>query len=327
MTEHETRTIGKYTLLERIGAGAMGTVYRARDTEGREVAVKVLNEEPAASEEFIRRFLREIVTLAGLNHPNLVRYIDADTDGQSLFYAMEFVAGRSLGDLVAAGAVFREEQVVDIAGQLAAVLGYAEREKVVHRDVKPDNIIIEDATGSVKLLDLGLARETHTALKKVTRGIKAIGTADYMSPEQARGEDDIDIRADIYGMGATLYHLVAGAPPHEGRTEVEVMLKIVSEEVPPLHERAPGVSRNLACIIGKMLRLKRDRRYQRPADVQRDLTLLKERRFVPPEDAVRERRQVQRGRRRRTTVIITLLVWTIIVLLGLVALVLFWKWR
>jgi len=265
-----------YTILEKLGSGGMGTVYKASDFDGKLAAVKVLRPEMAENEEFIKRFLREIATLSELKHPNIAQYYNADTDGTLFYYAMEYVDGESLMDLVEQGHEFSEDETARIGMEVADVLGYAAKRGIIHRDIKPENIIIVSSTREVKLLDLGFARYTHSALKKVTRGVKAIGTVDYMSPEQAKGLDDIDIRSDIYGLGATMFLLATGSIPYPGEDDMTKMRRIVKEPPPAPGMLNPAVSKELDYIISKMMRHNRNTRYQEPEEVMRDLVLFME---------------------------------------------------
>lgn len=268
--------VGPWTIIEKLGSGGMGSVYKASSRRGKPIALKVLDPELAHDEEFVNRFLMEVATLSELKHPNIAQYFNADFEGDLFYYTMEYVDGRSLMDMLDHGHDFSEDEAAHIGIEVADVLDYAAKRNIIHRDIKPDNILIEHKTEEVKVLDLGLARYTHTALEKVTKGVRAIGTVDYMSPEQAMGLDDVDIRSDIYGLGATLFLLLTGSMPFEGDNDMNIMRRIVKEPPPRPGEINPRLSKEIDYIISKMMRHDRNRRYQKPREAMRDLIMFSE---------------------------------------------------
>ncbi|MHC4473309.1 MAG: serine/threonine-protein kinase, partial [Planctomycetota bacterium] len=212
------RRIGKYRLIEKIGEGGAGTVYRAeQEPLGRIVAVKVLSDRFVSSEKQVKHFLREARVAVTLNHENIVKGIDyGEADGYH-FFAMELVEGESLFDLLEREGVLEERRAFEIALQTSHALKHAALFHLVHRDVKPKNIVITDEE-VVKLCDLGLARPTLVRADDKSKAGPVLGTPAYVSPEQIRHEGQLDFRSDVYSLGATLYHMVTGRPPFLGAT-------------------------------------------------------------------------------------------------------------
>jgi serine/threonine protein kinase len=216
-TGAERVSIAGFELLEQVGRGGMGTVYRARQTKmGRDVALKLMKPRLAKDSRYLERFLREARASARLSHPNIVQGIDAGHDKGYYYFAMEFVDGTTLRRLMGREGKLPEQRCVEIGVQIARALDQAHRIGLVHRDVKPENILLERQTGTAKLADLGLVKSTERSDTSVTQTGVALGTPNYISPEQARGEEHIDIRSDLYSLGATLYHASTGTFPFEG---------------------------------------------------------------------------------------------------------------
>ncbi|MCC6464554.1 MAG: serine/threonine protein kinase, partial [Planctomycetes bacterium] len=222
-----------YKLTERLGQGAMGTVYKARQLRmERWVAIKILQPELAANPTIKQRFLLEARASARLNHPNVITGIDAGEVPGLCYFAMEYVEGKTLQPLVRERGAMDERQALDIVLQVAKALEHAEKNSLVHRDVKPDNIMVTRER-QVKLLDLGLAKMRAAEDAGATRGM-AVGTPNYISPEQAMGRQDIDTRSDIYSLGVTLFYALTSRVPFEGPPEV-VMYRHIHE--PPPHPK------------------------------------------------------------------------------------------
>ena len=262
----KTRRIDGFKLIGALGSGAMGAVFKARQVSmDRLVALKVLPPRLAKDEEFVQRFVREARAAAKLSHPNIVQGIDVGYADGYYYFAMELVDGVTLRDLVKSEGGLEEKQALDITLSIAKALEHAHKHGIVHRDVKPHNIIIS-SEGVAKLADLGLARSTlqdDSLVDSLTDDGQAVGTPHYMAPEQVRGERDVDIRADIYSLGATLYETVTGEKPFVGRTVAAVLAKQLTEAPPSPREHAPGLSDATCRLIRKMMAKDRD---QRPAD-------------------------------------------------------------
>ncbi|MDG3004242.1 serine/threonine-protein kinase [Paludisphaera mucosa] len=265
-----------YTIIEKLGKGSMGVVFKARQNSvNRTVAVKILLDTLAQNKEFIRRFEREAQIAAKLSHNNIVNAIDAGEAGGRYFFVMEYVEGPTIKDFLDKNKIFEEKDAVRIAMAVAEALKHANQRGLIHRDVKPENVILTK-DGSVKLADLGLARLTGDETWGLSEAGMAIGTPYYISPEQVRGQTDVDIRADIYSLGATLYHMVTGKVPYGGDTPAEVMRKHVDprvELVPPDHLNS-NISSGLGMVIETMLSKNRENRYSTPDDLILDFKCL-----------------------------------------------------
>ncbi len=219
--------IAGYRLLEKLGEGAMGSVYKARQLSlDRDVAIKVLSPNLGDNEEYVQRFFTEARAVARLNHTNIISGIDVGESGGIKYLVMEYADGMTVASLLRRGGAMDEERVLWIGLQIARALDHAHRNGLIHRDVKPDNIIITN-DGVAKLCDLGLAR-----MESEGEESKRMGTAAYISPEQARGDSDITERADLYSLGATLFHMLTGREPYEGADASAVLAKHLTEPVP-----------------------------------------------------------------------------------------------
>ncbi|GAC1469819.1 MAG: hypothetical protein NVSMB9_14120 [Isosphaeraceae bacterium] len=265
-----------YEILEKIGKGAMGIVYKARQTSvDRLVAVKVLRDGATKDQEFIERFRREAKTAAKLSHNHVVNAIDAGEVAGQHYFVMEYVEGKTVEDSLKDKKVYDEPTALRITLAIAQALKHAHERGLVHRDIKPANIMLT-RDGNIKLADLGLARMTADKASLASEAGLAAGTPNYISPEQARGLADIDIRADIYSLGATLYHMVTGRPPYSGANPAEVMRKHVSKKVPlvPPDHINTALSSGLGEVVETMLSKERESRYRNPEDLVLDLECL-----------------------------------------------------
>jgi len=269
-------TIPGYENLSEIGKGAMGVVYKARQASvDRVVAVKVLRDEAAKDQEFIARFRREARIAAKLSHANIVTAIDAGESEGRHYFVMEFIEGVTVQDELDRGTVYDEKAALRIILAVALALRHAHERGLVHRDIKPANILLT-RDGQVKLADLGLARIAADPKEMAAEAGLAAGTPYYISPEQARGLPDVDTRADIYSLGATLYHMVTGRVPYTGKTPADVMRKHVSKKallVPPDHVNT-SLSSGLGELVETMMAKNREQRYRSPEDLIPDLECL-----------------------------------------------------
>ena len=266
--KHRGFFLGKYKVLDRIGLGGMGQVFLAEHvTMRRRAAIKILSPERVENHFSRERFLREARAAGQLDHPNLVRAFDVDTDNNIIFLVMEYVDGVTFHDLITRFGPITPARAGYFLWQAAQGLAYMHARGLVHRDIKPSNLLLE-RTGVVKILDLGLVRSEHET-DELTRGegVKILGTADYLSPEQAIDCSKVDVRADIYSLGATAYFLVTGQPPFGGD---KIAQKLIAHQVKPLrpvHEIRPDVPLALSEVISKMLAKKVGERYQTPEDL------------------------------------------------------------
>jgi len=259
--------VGGFEIIDRIGRGGMAAVYRARQVSmDRIVALKILSPSLARDEAFVERFLREARSVARLSHPNIVQGIDVGCAEGYHYFAMELVDGTTVLDLIrdAAGPL-SEALALQITAAVARALDHAYEQGIVHRDIKPSNIMVTQK-GVVKLADLGLARPVASVGPTNTGG-GALGTPHYMAPEQVRGEADIDTRADIYALGATLFHMVTGTPPYDGPTPIAVATKHVTEPTPSPGERNPRLSTATCRLIQRMMAKDRESRPPTPGDL------------------------------------------------------------
>ena len=261
--------IGRYQIIERIGRGAMGVVYRARDEAmNREVALKVLMADFEDEPDVRARFLREAEAAASLSHPNIITIFDVGEDSDRFFIVMELLRGATLKDFLKQDDGARMDRKLDLMLQIAAGLGAAHRASVFHRDLKPGNIFVR-TDGLVKILDFGVARLAGSSM---TASGFIVGTLDYMSPEQARGAD-VDARSDIFSLGGVFYYMVAGRKPFPANDLPTLFRQIQSEEPPPLDNT--DASAELAGLIMKALAKSPDARFQSCQEVSAQLELVK----------------------------------------------------
>jgi len=259
--------MGGYEVVAKIGEGGMGSVYRARQTSlGRTVALKVLSQSLVGDKTYLQRFFREARTAGNLNHPNIVQVFDFGKKGKHYFIAMEYVAGRTVDDVLGKDGRLDEAEALRILADAAAGLQYAHRHGVVHRDIKPANILLSK-DGRAKLADLGIAKHKESGDQSLTKSGVAIGTPWYMSPEQAQHGKHADPRSDIYSLGATLYHMVTGLPPYDGETPYQIIIKHVTEPLPDPREHNPGLSDAVCGLIRKMMAKNPDERFQSAKEV------------------------------------------------------------
>ena len=268
-----------YEILERVGSGAMGTVFRARQKRlNRIVALKVLKPMLARNTNFVERLKREARIVASLNHPDIVAGYDLGEEGGYHFFVMEFVEGKSLATLLKEWGAFPETQVLDVATRVASALDHAFKKGVIHRDVKPGNILI-DPDGRAKLTDMGLAKAPEDVT--ITQEGATVGTPQYISPEQARDPSKADVRSDLYSLGATMFHMCTGQPPFVGTTLANVIHAVIHSRAPTAAAINPAVTDGLGLVIKKLLAKDPGLRYQTPADLLSDLHRV--RRAEPPQ--------------------------------------------
>jgi eukaryotic-like serine/threonine-protein kinase len=268
----------RYELTHLIARGGMAQVYRARDRLlDRPVAIKVLFPELSVDRAFVERFRREAQAAANLSHPNIVPVFDWGEDGGTYFIVMEYVDGQPLSAVLRAAGTLPPARVADVGGHVAAALSYAHRHGVIHRDVKPGNVLITEDQ-QVKVTDFGIARAVNTE-ESLTQTGAVMGTATYFSPEQAEGVG-VDARSDIYSLGVVLYEMVAGRPPFLGDTPVAVASKHVRDHPPRLRELAPMVPPALEAVIMKAMAKSPADRYATADDLRADLVRFSEGRAV-----------------------------------------------
>ena len=285
--------IAGYEVLEKLGAGAAGTVYKARQVSmDRLVAIKVLPKDVAQDKRFTERFTREARAVAKLNHPHVVTGIDVGESNGVWYFVMEYVDGESAAALIRSEGKVPEKDALEIARQVSLALDHAYKNGIVHRDIKPANILMT-STGVAKLADLGVAKQGEG--EGGGGGGRVFGTPYYMSPEQARGDRDIDIRSDIYSLGGTLYHLLTGKPPFHGHPPAVVMAKQIAEDPEDPRKLNPRISRASAELVDFMMAKDRDDRPETPGDLEEEIKRVQKGR--PPSKARAAPRGKSRSRR------------------------------
>lgn len=275
----------RYELLKQLGGGGMAIVYMGRDTLlNRLVTVKMLRPEFTSDEDFIQRFRREAQAVASLSHPNIVSIYDVGLEDKVHYLVMEYVEGDNLKNQIRELGVVPVDRAVEIARQISEALQHAHENNIVHRDIKPQNILITRG-GRAKLTDFGIAREATTATLTQTDTI--VGSVHYLSPEQARG-DTADARSDIYSLGIVLYEMVTGVLPFRGETPIGVALKHIQESPAQPSSLNPSVSSGLERVINRAMNKNPMDRYQSAKDMAADLERLSGLRAVEPRQEVDE---------------------------------------
>jgi serine/threonine-protein kinase len=258
---------GRYRILRKLGAGGMANVYLAEDQElGRRVAIKILNDRHAGDEQFVERFRREAQNAAGLSHPNIVSIYDRGESDGTYYIAMEYVEGRTLKELIVRRGPSPIGVAIDYTRQVLAALRFAHRNGIVHRDIKPHNVIV-DSEGRVKVADFGIAR---AGASQLTEAGSIVGTAQYLSPEQARGAP-VDQTSDLYSAGIVLYELLTGDVPFTGDTPVEIAMKHLSQIPEPPSASRPDVPRDLDLVVLRALSKDPSERYRSAEEMDADL--------------------------------------------------------
>jgi len=258
---------GRYRVVRKLGSGGMADVYLAEDEElGRRVAIKILNDRHANDEQFVERFRREAKNAAGLSHPNIVSIYDRGEAEGTYYIAMEYLDGRSLKELVVARGPLPVADAITFTRQVLGALRFAHRKGVVHRDIKPHNVMA-DADGRLKVTDFGIAR---AGASQMTEAGSIIGTAQYLSPEQARGAA-VDQRSDLYSVGVVLYELLTGTVPFTGETPVEIAMRHLSDTPQPPSIKRPEIPPDLDMVVLRALAKNPDDRFQTAEEMDAEL--------------------------------------------------------
>src|SRR5215212_9503370 len=258
---------GRYVIRRRLGSGGMADVYLAEDQElGRRVALKMLNDRHASDEQFVERFRREAQSAAGLNHPNIVSIFDRGHAEGTYYIAMEFLDGRTLKELLVRNGPTPVPIAIDYARQILGALAFAHRNGIVHRDIKPHNVLV-GPDGRLKVTDFGIARSGASQMTEVG---SIIGTAQYLSPEQARGAA-VDDRSDLYSTGIVLYEMLTGQVPFNGTTALEIAMKHLSTIPEPPSKLRPEIPHDLDLVVLRALAKAAGDRYATAEELDADL--------------------------------------------------------
>ncbi|MDF1660947.1 MAG: serine/threonine-protein kinase, partial [Planctomycetota bacterium] len=259
-----------YVLIQRIGSGGMGTVYKSlQKSLNRTVAIKILNREAAGNDIQRRRFIQEAHLLAQLQHPNLIQCFDIGESNELVYLVMEFVEGRNAREVLNHEGSYEEENALTLLSQcLEGMIHYHEK-SIIHRDIKPENLLLSEE-GVMKITDLGLSKQLTNDLF-LTRVGKTVGTPYYISPELAKGQASIDIRSDLYSLGATFYHLMCGVPPFDGDSSAEILTKHVRETAKKPSSWNESLSKSVDHILLRMLEKAPKKRYQDPEEALADV--------------------------------------------------------
>ena len=296
---------GRYVVEAVVGTGGMAVVYRAYDKIKKQtVAIKVLRPEYEQDEEFVRRFSREAEAASKVSHENIVNMLDVGTDGELRYIVMEYVDGQTLKNMIREQGRIHPDQALRMTIRILAAVDHAHRNGIVHRDIKPQNILV-DRQGRVKVADFGIARlkASQTTHLDSEGGASALGSVHYFSPEQARGEL-ADEKSDLYSVGVVMYEMLTGQVPFDGETSVSVALKHVSEEPKSMRLYQGGISKALDEVVMRALCKDSAKRYQTAAEMAADLrkTITHPRGgFVkyPPDSEELERQREQRRKKRQ----------------------------
>src|SRR6266542_4143692 len=258
---------GRYRIVRKLGTGGMANVYLAEDEVlGRRVAIKILNDRHAGDDQFVARFRREAKNAASLSHPNIVSIYDRGEAEGTYYIAMEYLDGRSLKELIVARGPAPIQLAVDYARQILAAIRFAHRHGIVHRDIKPHNVLV-DGEGRLKVTDFGIAR---AGVSQMTEAGSIIGTAQYLSPEQAKGAP-VDQTSDLYSVGVVLYELLTGVVPFSGDTPVEIAMKHLSSVPEPPSAKRAEIPRDLDLVVLRALAKDPGDRYQSAEEMDADL--------------------------------------------------------
>jgi eukaryotic-like serine/threonine-protein kinase len=270
---------GRYRILRKLGSGGMANVYLAEDEElGRRVAIKILNERHANDESFVERFRREAKHAAGLSHPNIVSIYDRGEAEGTYYIAMEYLEGRSLKELIQSRGPAPVSIAIEYARQILSALRVSHRTGVIHRDIKPHNVLV-DGEGRLKVTDFGIARAGPS---QMTEAGSIVGTAQYLSPEQAQGAP-VSESSDLYSVGIVLYELLTGEVPFSGESPVEIAMKHLSKVPAPPSSLQPEIPHDLDLVVMRALAKDPDERYQTADEMDADLARVARGLHVSPE--------------------------------------------
>lgn len=260
----------RYEIINRLASGGMANVYLAKcRILKRQVTIKVLKEEFSSDKEFLQRFQREAQAVASLSHPNIVNIYDVGEEKGLPYIVMEYIEGENLKEVIRKKAPFSPREIVNIGSQVCAALEHAHGRGVIHRDIKPHNILVT-SSGRIKVTDFGLARMLSAPAANVTQSGTIVGSVYYFSPEQAQGQE-VDARSDLYSLGVVLYEMATGDIPFRGDTPISVALKHIQELPPPVRQKNPAIPPEIADIINKAMSKDPEKRFSSAAEMKKEL--------------------------------------------------------
>ncbi len=266
--------LSKYEILEKIGEGGMGIVYKANQRSmARIVALKVLSPKYASRQKFVDQFIREARAAGQLNHPNIIQVHDVGTENGIHFFSMEFIEGATCMQILKQSGAFPVSEALEVVRQTARALEYAHSQRLIHQDIKPDNIMI-GPNNQVKLADLGISKTFDEVEAEEGGQRRVMGTPHYMAPEAALGKR-VDHRVDIYSLGATMYHLLTGKTPFTGTNATDVLKAHVMDPFPPIHDLNPEVPEPICALVERLVAKKPEDRYQSATEVVEEIQRLK----------------------------------------------------
>lgn len=270
------KQIGDYIIKNHLGIGGMGEVFLAEQKSlKRMVALKILQPGLAGNSEYLERFFNEVRMLAQVEHPNVVKAIEAGMDGSTCYFSMMYIPGKDLKKYLDEGKVFREHDALEIITQVALALDSVwKSHKLIHRDIKPANIMLTPE-GEVKLMDLGISKSLEKKDELTVAGMM-VGSPTYMAPEQARAQRDMDFRADMYSLGASYYHMITGLPPYDADTSIGIISMHLSDPIPDPRKTNPAISAASSALIKKMMAKDRNDRFQNWDDAIEEITRITE---------------------------------------------------
>jgi len=315
------RELGAFELVEKIGQGGMGSVFKARQKElNRLVALKILSPRLVRNPEFVERFLREARSAGRLSHPNIVAAIDVGESQGFYYFAMEYVEGETLARMLARSGPLPEERALKIAADVARALDHAHQKGIIHRDIKPENIIVTP-DGRVRVTDFGLAKVIGPGSPEGPDDERFMGTPAYVAPEQIRSEPDIDCRADLFSLGVVLFEMLTGEQPFKGANPMAIAAAVVGQPLPSLRKLRPGISSATVRVVEKLTAKDPADRYATPADAAAAIESAAAAPRIPAARAPGPRVALARKRRSHTTTYVAI-VCIVLVVGALVALAL-----
>ncbi len=322
--------LNDFRLIQKLGSGGMGEVWLAyQEGIDRKVAMKVLHTEYLNDEEVIKRFIQETKNTGKLQHPNIISAFDAGVVDNSYYMAMVYVEGKDLEKQLEIDGIFNEKKALKIIRDIAEALKYAwDKYKIIHRDIKPGNIMI-DKFKNTKLMDMGLAKSLVDSNMNLTMTGQILGSPNYMSPEQALSEKQLDCRTDIYGLGVTIYHLVTGIIPFDDPSVMKTVQNVINKELPDASDINPEISKQCSLLIKKMIAKDPNDRHKNWSAVIDDINLVikgeKPKLILSKNKKSKNRKEVSKENKSNNTIFIIFILFTVLAICAIGLLLFFLK--